>query len=798
MDAKQLVEQMSLEEVCSLLSGGSQFTTKPVPRLSIPALFLADGPCGVRRQAGSADHLGLNPSLPATCWPTPSALANSWDLPLLEEVGRLTGAEAQAQRVNVLLGPGLNLKRSPLCGRNFEYFSEDPYLAGKLAAAYIRGVQANGIAACPKHFAVNSQETLRMHSNSVIDPRTLRELYLTAFEIAVKEGRPRCIMSSYNQINGTFASEHKLLLRDILVDEWGFDGFVVTDWGACNDRVAGVRAGCHLEMPTTGGDSDRAVAAAVRAGQLDRAAVDRLAEEYLRVLDRTAIPEDAPDSFDVQAHHDFARQAAGASIVLLKNANNLLPLAPGTRVAVIGDFAGAPRYQGAGSSAVNPTRVDIPLDCLKRSGLDLIGYEPGFPRCGGADGARLAAAEELAHRADAVLFFLGLDELAESEGLDRPHLKLRDNQIAVLQAVCRANPHVAAVFSGGAPVECPWLDCCQALVAGYLGGQAGAGAMADVLTGRRNPSGKLAESWPVSLEDTPAHRYYPGPQRTAEYREGLFVGYRYYASARVPVRFPFGFGLSYTRFAYSDLAVSPDRVRFTLTNTGDRAGEEVAQLYISLPGSKIFRPSRELKGFVKVHLEPGERRTVTISLDERAFRYFNVKTGGWEVEEGAYLLQVGPSSQDLPLSGILAVPGTGAPLPYVPELLPSYFSARIGKVEDEEFSALLGGPIPPSRWDPDAPLELNDTFAQLYYSKSWVGRLVWRVLTGRLKRAAQRNRFDLNTLFSLNMPLRGAAKLTGGMVNMEMARALVTLFNGRFFRGSAELLRAWIRKGTTK
>ena len=331
MNAKQLVEQMSLEEVCSLLSGGSQFTTKEIPRLSIPALFLADGPCGVRKQAGSADHLGLNPSLPATCWPTPSALANSWDLPLLEEVGRLTGAEARAQRVNVLLGPGLNLKRSPLCGRNFEYFSEDPFLAGKLAAAYIRGVQADGVAACPKHFAANSQETLRMHSDSILDPRTFRELYLTAFEIAVQEGRPWCIMSSYNQINGTFASEHKLLLRDILVDEWGFDGFVVTDWGACNDRVAGIRAGCHLEMPTTGGDSDRAVAAAVRAGQLDRAAVDRLAEEYLRVLERTAIPEDAPDSFDVQAHHAFARQAAGASIVLLKNQDNLLPLAPGTR-----------------------------------------------------------------------------------------------------------------------------------------------------------------------------------------------------------------------------------------------------------------------------------------------------------------------------------------------------------------------------------------------------------------------------------------------------------------------------------
>ena len=548
MEYKKLVKRMSLEEKCALLSGGTQFTTKSIPRLGIPAIRLADGPNGVRRQAGAADHLGLNPSLPATCYPTASTMANSWDVQLNEEMGRYLGEEAKAQRVNVLLGPGVNMKRSPLCGRNFEYYSEDPYLAGKLAAAYIRGVQSNGISACPKHFAVNSQETLRMHSDSVVDERTLREIYLTAFEIAVKEGKPRSIMSSYNRINGVYASEDRHLLRDILVDEWGFDGFVVTDWGGSNDRLAGVLAGNHLEMPATGGSSDREVADAVREGRVEEKVVDLLVEEYLKTLDQIGIPDDAPDHFDEAGHHAFVRKAAQAAIVLLKNDAQLLPLAQGTRVAVIGDFAEKPRYQGAGSSNVHSIRVDHALNCLKSSGLEVVGYEPGFLRHGGEDALKLAAAVELSRRADVVLLFLGLDELAESEGIDRITMKLRDNQVRLLQAVSEANPHVAVVFSGGTPVECPWLSQCQAMVYGGLGGQAGAGAVIDVITGKVNPSGKLAETWPLSYEDTPAHRYYPGMERTAEYREGPYIGYRYYETAQIPVCFPFGFGLSYTSF----------------------------------------------------------------------------------------------------------------------------------------------------------------------------------------------------------------------------------------------------------
>ena len=793
MDVKRCIERMTLEEKCSLLSGATQFTTKAIPRLGIPSIYLSDGPSGVRKQAGAADHLGLNPSEPATCFPSAATLANAWDTELEAEAGRRMGEEARALGVNVLLGPGINMKRSPLCGRNFEYFSEDPYLAGKLAAAYIRGVQETGVAACPKHFAANSQETLRMHSDSVLDERTLREIYLTAFEIAVKEGRPWSLMSSYNRVNGVYASENRRLLRDILVDEWGFDGFVVTDWGGGNDRVSTVQAGNHLEMPATGGAGDREAARAVRDGRLDETDIDRLLEAYLDVLGRLDLT--GPRPWDEAEHHAFARRAARESIVLLKNEDGILPLAPGTRTAVIGCFAETPRYQGSGSSAVNPTRLDNALEALGDSGLEIIGYAPGFLRHGGEDLDKLAEAVELARGADAALLFLGLDELAESEGLDRAGLRLGENQIRVLEGVSGVNPNVVVVFAGGAPVECPWLGRCQAMLNGYLGGQAGAGALVDVLTGRAAPCGKLAETWPVRLEDTPAFHYFPGEERTAEYREALYTGYRYYDTAGAEVRFPFGFGLSYTNFDYSELSVTRDGVAFTLANTGGTAGAEIAQVYVCAPRGQIFRPEQELKGFAKAYLEPGESRRVAIPLDDKAFRYFNVKSGKWEREGGIYRIRVGASSRDIRLSGELEITGTGAPSPYDPAALPSYASGRVAQVGDQEFAALLGRPVPESRWDRTAPLTLNDTFAQLQYARGWVGRQVYRVLKGQADRAGAAGKPDLNALFRLSMPFRGVAKMTGGAVDMDMARALVAIFNGRFFRGLGGLLRAWRRKG---
>ena len=615
MKHQSILDKLTLEQKVALLSGRDVWSTYPFEEAGVPSMFLSDGPHGVRKQLGEGDHLGLNASQPATCFPTAAGLANSWDPALAEEAGRTIGEEAACQQVNVLLGPGLNIKRSPLGGRNFEYYSEDPYLAGKMAAGFIRGVQSNGISACPKHFAANSQELLRMTSDSVLDERTFRELYLTGFEIAVKEGHPKSIMSSYNRINGVYANEDAHLLTEILREEWGFDGFVVTDWGGSNDHVEGVRAGSNLEMPGTGGDSDRELLEALKKGSISEAEVDQRVDELLDVILSThAATAGGKRDFDQAAHHEIARKAARQTAVLLKNEGDILPLAQGTRVAVIGDMAIEPRYQGAGSSVVNPTRLDKPLDCLRESGLDVVGHAQGYLRSGKEDEDLKEAAVQLAGTADVVLFYLGLPEIFESEGIDRTHMKLPANQGVLLEAVAEVNPNVVVVLSGGSPVELPWIDRCKGLIHGYLGGQAGAGAMADLLTGKATPSGKLAESYPLTYEDTPNCRYFPGRERTAEYRESLFVGYRYYQTAGQPVRFPFGYGLSYTTFAYSDLTVTAEGASFTLTNTGSRAGAEVSQLYVSWPESKLFRPVRELKGFRKVFLQPGEAQTVTFPL----------------------------------------------------------------------------------------------------------------------------------------------------------------------------------------
>jgi beta-glucosidase len=794
MKYAKLISRMTLEEKVSLLSGHGNFTTKSVARLGIPGMFLSDGPHGLRKQAGATDHLGLNASLNATCYPTAATMANSWDPSLGEELGEHLGEECRAQRVNVLLGPGLNIKRSPLCGRAFEYFSEDPYLAGKLAAAYIRGIQSKGVAACPKHFAANSQETLRMSNDSVVDEQTLREIYLTGFEIAVKEGRPKAIMSAYNKINGVYANEDPKLLRDILVNEWGFEGIVVSDWGGSNDHVSGVASGSHLEMPAPGAYSDCEVSDAVRSGRLSEQVVDQRVNEYLSVLFSTVIPEDAPTAFNEQAHHTFARRAAGESIVLLKNEGNLLPLVSGKQVAVLGDFAQMPRYQGAGSSVVNPTRVDNSLTALRESGLSIAGYSQGFRRDGQSDAALLAEAAALAQAADIVLLYLGLSEVSESEGMDRKHMKLAGNQAELVEAVSAVNSNIVVVLSCGCAVELPWCDKVKAIVHGYLGGQAGAGALADVLIGNVNPSGKLAETYPIRYEDTPAFQHFPGTERTAEYREGPFIGYRYYDTAGIEVCFPFGHGLSYTTFAYSGLEVGENTVTFTLTNTGSVGGAEVAQVYVGKRDSALFRPTKELKGFTKIFLKPGERKRVSIPLDDKAFRSFNIKSGRFETEGGRYEIYVAASAADIRLTAALEVEGDLSSLPYDRDALPSYYTGRTNDVSDKEFEAMLSRTIPPAKWDRTKPLERNDSISQLFYAKNPLARLVGKILTGKKNRAEAAGKPDLNILFICNMPFRGIAKLMGPLVSMEMVDAILFIVNGHFFRGSGRLFCAWRRK----
>ena len=785
MKNAEIIAKLNLEQKCALLSGAGTFTTRGCPKAGVPSITLSDGPNGVRKQAGAADHLGLNPSVPATCFPTAATVACSWNPALGEEIGRAMGEEAAAQEVAVLLGPGLNTKRSPLCGRNFEYFSEDPYLSGKMAAAYVRGIQSEGIAACPKHFAVNSQELRRMASDSVLDERTLRELYLTGFEIVVKEAAPKTIMSSYNLVNGTYANENAHLLQDILRRDWGFSGAVVTDWGGSNDHALGVKNGSTLEMPAPGGDAVRELLAAVQSGKITEADVDARLDELLTlVLDTSAAVQKHSRSFDADAHHALARRAAAESAVLLKNDSGILPLAAGARVAVIGDFAETPRYQGAGSSAVNSIKVDTLLDCLAQSGLQCAGFAAGFDRQGCPDADKKAQAVALAQKADTVLLCLGLDEIKESEGLDRVDMKLADNQIELLQAVEQANPNTVVVLNAGASLETPWLAHCRALVYGALGGQAGAGAMVDVLTGKVNPGGKLAETWANAYEETPARDNFAGAGRTVQYREGLYVGYRYYQTAGVPVAFPFGYGLSYTGYAYSDLKATADSVSLTVTNTGARDGAEIVQVYIAKPGAEIFRPAQELKAFARVPLAAGESRTVTLPLDDKAFRYWNTRTDCWEVEGGRYEVRVGASSADIRLTANVDIRGTNAPDPYAGKALPHYKSGSVQNVPDAEWEALLGHPIPQDK----VKIDRNMTLGELNHSRSPLGWLIWAVLTALLNASFKKGKPDLNVLFQYNMPLRALAKMTSGAISMGMVDGIVLEAKGFWVIGLLKVI----------
>ena len=780
MNVKELIQQLTLEEKAALVQGKTMWTTWPIPRLNIPSIFLSDGPHGLRKQAGPADNLGLNESIPATCFPTAATMANSWDTELGEELGQYLGAEAAANDVNILLGPGLNIKRSPLCGRNFEYFSEDPYLAGKMAAAYIRGIQSKGVAACPKHFAANSQELRRMSTDSVVDERTLREIYLTGFEIAVKEGNPKSIMSSYNRVNGTYANENRDLLLDTLRGRWSFDGFVMSDWGASNDHVEGVRNGSALEMPAPGLDSAMNLVEAVKSGKLSEADLDARVEELLNVVAATYEPvANASKTIDREDYQTMARRCAAESIVLLEN-DGILPLKAGSRVAIVGEFAEKPRYQGAGSSLVNPTKVENLIDHLKDKGLNLLGYARGYSRENdSADMELLHEAVQLCAGADVVLLCMGLDECSEIEGQDRTTLELPESQTSLLHALARVNSNIVLVLSGGAPFRMPESNLFRAAIHGYLAGQAGAPAMADALVGIVNPSGKLSESWPMKLEDTPCHRYYPGTGRTCEYREGLYVGYRYYDTAGIPVHYPFGHGLSYTTFAYSNLQADTNRVTFTITNTGNVPGAEVAQLYISCKDSKLYRPRKELKGFAKVFLAPGESREVTIGLDDKAFRYFDINTKQFEVESGDYEISVAASVSDVKLTAAVEITGTAVP---AAQQLPSYAGATVANVSDEEFAALLGRPIPDGSWTKE--IDINDPLSRLGDAKGGLIRLIFRVL----KKKMESDPSDSMMLYIFHLPLRGMAKTTAGMITENMVRDMLDMANGYGFTGLCHLI----------
>lgn len=787
MKHTDIIEKMTIEEKAAILSGKNVWQSRNIDRLGIPSIFCADGPHGIRKQAREGDHLGLNASLPSTCFPTAASISNSWDMDLCREIGEALGEEASALEVNVLLGPGLNIKRSPLCGRNFEYFSEDPYLSGKLAAAYINGIQSQGVYACPKHFAVNSQELRRMAMNSVVDERTLREIYLEGFEIAVKEGGARSIMTSYNEVNGVYANENEHLLKDILRGEWGFDGIVITDWGGSNDHVKGVAAGSNLEMPSPGLHSARELIAAVENGSLSMEALETNVDDLLEaVLALTGNRENKGKSFDKEGHHKLAQKAEEESIVLLKNEDELLPLKPGCKVALIGDFAFTPRYQGAGSSLVNPIRVENMEEMIRDYPLEVAGCARGYSRGGKTDVTLREKALKLAAQADVVLYCFGLDEISESEGMDRIHMGIPQNQISLLTALSEINPNVVGILSAGSAIEMPWQECCKSLLHGYLGGEAGPSAMLRVITGEVNPSGRLSETYPLRYEDTPAYRYFPGAERCSQYREGIYVGYRYYDTGKVKVQYPFGYGLSYTTFSYKDLEVLENEVRFTLTNTGKADGKEVVQFYVGGPKGRIFRPEKELKGFKKVFLKAGESKVITLPFDDKTFRYWNRLTNRFEVEGGVYYIFIGANVADIRLLQTVTREGTTEDWPYKAETLKSYYTGRISQVPEKEFETLLGHPVPEGKWSGD--LSLNDALCQMYYAKSPLARLVWRILTGLKNKSEEKGKPDLNLLFIYNMPFRGIAKMTGGAVSMDMAEGMVLAVNGHFFRGMRRII----------
>lgn len=668
-DIKKIISQMTLEEKAGMCSGLDFWHTKGVDRLGIPSIMVTDGPHGLRKQADLSDHLGLNKSVPATCFPSGATLACSWDKSLIEKVGIALGEECQAEDVAVILGPAANIKRSPLCGRNFEYFSEDPFLSSEMAANHIKGVQSQGIGTSLKHFAVNNQEHRRLSVDAVVDERTLREIYLASFEGAVKKSQPWTVMCAYNKVNGTYCSENEYLLSSILKDEWGHEGFVMSDWGAVNERAEGIKAGLELEMPSSNGIGDKKIVEAVKNGSLSENTLDKAVERLLKIIFKAVDNKKKNAGYDKEAHHKLAREVARECMILLKNHENILPLKTEESIAIIGGFVKKPRYQGGGSSHINPTKIDNIFEEIEKAVLDTskISYSKGFTlESDIIEESLINEAKEAAANSNVAVIFVGLPDRYESEGYDRKHMRIPENQIKLIEAIAEVQSNIVVVLSNGSPIEMPWIDKVKGVLEGYIGGQAVGGAMADLLFGIANPSGKLAETFPQKLSDNPSYLNFPGEGDTVEYREGLFVGYRYYDKKKIEPLFPFGHGLSYTSFEYTDISVDEKeisdnetlKINVKIKNVGKVTGKEIVQLYVRDVESSVIRPEKELKAFEKVELKPGEEKTVTFTLDKRAFAYYNVQIKDWHVESGAFEVLVGSSSKDIKLKAFVNVKST--------------------------------------------------------------------------------------------------------------------------------------------
>ena len=777
MDIQKIIASMTLEEKIAFCTGADFWHTKAIDRQAVPGIMMTDGPHGLRCQAEGMT--ALNDSLPATCFPAAVTAGATWNRALYAAEGEAIGKEGAAAGVSVVLGPGCNLKRNPLGGRNFEYISEDPYVAGSMAAAFIRGQQSTGVASSLKHFAANNQEYKRQNGDSRMDARTLHELYLTAFEIAVKEGKPGTVMCSYNKLNGVHASDSKALLTDILRTDWGFDGVVITDWGAMNDRIAGFRAGCDLNMPGGGKYMERAVAEAVRRGELAEADIDASVARILRLVEKTVKP--AAPEIDWEAHHALARQVAEQGAVLLKNEENILPLAEGDMV-LIGHMAAALRYQGSGSSHINPTKLVHLTDALPD-----VPYHACCDAQGNVTDKDLQAAAEAARTRKIAVVVVGLPDSFESEGFDRAHMQLPAGQNALVEAVAAANPNTVVVLLGGSAMEIPWADKVKAILYMGLPGQAGGQAAANLLTGKANPSGKLTESWPLTYADVISRGTFG--QRNTEYREGIYVGYRYYDTAGKPVRYPFGHGLSYTRFAYSELALDGRAVSVKIQNTGTVRGAEVVQLYIAPPKGGLFRPARELKGFAKVELDPGESATVQFALDDRSFAIWE---DGWKVPGGTYTVLLGASSRDIRLETTIEMEGEAVPAPAWQA--GSWYETLSGEPGRADWEKLMGQPVPVQAEPKKGQFTMDSSILEMR-EQSLVMKLLYRATENRIakgfggKKDLSDPAYHMLLTCATDCPLRSIVISGGGAMNDSLAQGLLHMANGRFFKGFRAMLK---------
>jgi len=791
--ARELVAQMTLEEKASLMSGLNFWYLKSIERLNLPSIMVTDGPHGLRKQADNADHLGINQSVPAVCFPTSAATACSFDRELLKRIGVAIGEECRQEEVAVILGPGVNIKRSPLCGRNFEYFSEDPYVSGELATALVQGVQSQNVGVSVKHYAFNNQETRRLTTDSVLDERTAREIYLPAFEKIVKDSDPWTFMCSYNLFEEVYCSENKKLLIDILRDEWGFDGLVMSDWGAVNDRPKGVAAGLDLQMPADNGINDAKVAESVKSGELTEADLDTAAVNVVELILKAQTRE--PMKYDVDAHRTLAAQAAAESTVLLKNDGDVMPMPEGAKFAVIGSFAKTPRHQGAGSSKIEPIKLDSVCDCLKDAGAEF-DYADGYVlNSDKPDNTLMEEALKAASDKDYVFIVAGLPAPYESEGFDRVNMKMPESHNKLIEKLADTGKKVVVFLLGGSPMEIIWQDKVKGILMCYLGGETVGKAIADLILGKQKPGGRLAETWSFTGDENPSAKYFPGYQKTVEYRESIFVGYRYYDTAEKPVRFPFGFGLSYTSFKYgepeADKASMDDTDSLTVTvdvkNTGETAGSDVVQVYVAHKNPTIFKAVHELKGFEKVQLEPGESKKVSIKLDKRSFAYYNTKINDWHVESGEYELCIGASSRDIKGRITVNVKSTvDAEVPDYSKSAPVYYNIKDGidNIPNEQFIAILGRPLPKRSKSKDEPFDDNATFSDI--QAKWIGRVFAKRVKKEAMKTMENSGDDILHLMDKmfdEMPLRSIRMMAGEKMPPQLVEGLLTALNGRLIKG---------------